>query len=108
MQILKTDSLYSTTVLILLQLETFKDKLHHPRRWVLISMKFDIDLCTYGGDPLNQKTADGWTDRALYVIRSGKTGPMYTLTEIHFLSVCESYTHAYALPRYTKYILDHR
>ena len=45
----------------------------------------------------------GWlTAPALYVTRSGKTSLICTLTEIHFLSVHESCTHA--LPRNTKYL----
>ena len=38
----------------------------------------------------------------MYVTRYGKTGLIHTSTEIHFLSVRESYTHA--LPRNTKYL----
>ena len=37
---------------------------------------------------------------------SGKTGLIVTITDIHFLPVRESCTHA--LPRNTKYVLDHR
>ena len=35
--------------------------------------------------------------------RSGKTGLIATITDIHFLSVRETSTHA--LPRYTKYLI---
>ena len=38
-----------------------------------------------------------------YVIRSGKTGLITTITDIHFLPVGESCTHA--LPRNTKYLI---
>ena len=38
-----------------------------------------------------------------YVTRSGKTGLIATITDIHFLSVCESCTHA--LPKNTKYLI---
>ena len=38
----------------------------------------------------------------IYVTRSGKSGLICTSTEIHFLSVHESNTHA--LPRNTKYL----
>ena len=39
----------------------------------------------------------------IYVTRSGKTGLIATITDIHFLSVHESYTHV--LPRNTKYLI---
>ena len=52
--------LYSTPVPIPYQFETF---LYHPRRYrCFILSKFDIDSCTDGRDPLNQKSADKQTD----------------------------------------------
>ena len=41
-----------------------------------------------------------------YVTRSGKTSLITTITDIIFLPVGKSCTHA--LPRNTKYVLDHR
>ena len=41
--------------------------------------------------------------KSMYVTRSEKTGLIATITYIHFLSVCESCTHA--LPRNTKYLI---
>ena len=38
----------------------------------------------------------------IYVTKSGKTGLICATTEIHFLSVLESYAHA--LPRSTKHL----
>ena len=42
----------------------------------------------------------------LYVTRSGKTSLIHTSTEIHFLSVRESYTHDHALPRKIRYLIS--
>ena len=40
---------------------------------------------------------------AIYVTGSGKTGLIATITDIHFLPIRESCTHA--LPRNTKYLI---
>ena len=34
----------------------------------MILIKFDIDPCIHSGDPLDQKTADGWTSFQLYIV----------------------------------------
>ena len=34
----------------------------------MISIKFDIDPCIHSGDPLDQKTADGWMSFQLYIV----------------------------------------